>query len=200
MNRPQSFLSIFIATIPAHLSFGKTGNKKRANCFATLLQSESIGAIPHLFERLFLISWENNRDCHITMPLSLKTIEVQIKGDRWNKRFRMVQVYCWKAMLRVLPAPFKPVNHPDLLQDRFEEGGKTRNVAIQLVLQECCKTSCMFFGAHISLPLLCQMKANSTGVECSRTLSKLIKREIRYFHVVVTRWRQRNVQKRLMHH
>ena len=33
-------------------------------------------AIPHLFERLFLISWKNNRDCHITMPLSLKTMEV----------------------------------------------------------------------------------------------------------------------------
>ena len=47
-------------------------------------------AIPHPFERLFLISWENNRDCHITMPLSLKTMEVQIKGDQWNKRFRTV--------------------------------------------------------------------------------------------------------------
>ena len=50
-------------------------------------------AIPHLFERLFLISWENNRDCHITMPLSLKTMEVKIKGDHWNRRFRIVQVY-----------------------------------------------------------------------------------------------------------
>ena len=38
------------------------------------------GAIPDLFERLFVISWENNGDCHITVPLSLKTIEVQIKG------------------------------------------------------------------------------------------------------------------------
>ena len=35
-----------------------------------------------LFEGLFLISWEDNRDCHITMPLSLKTMEVQIKGDQ----------------------------------------------------------------------------------------------------------------------
>ena len=50
-------------------------------------------AILHLFERLFLISWENSRDCHITMPLSLKTMEVQIKGDHWNKRFITVQVY-----------------------------------------------------------------------------------------------------------
>ena len=39
-------------------------------------------AIPHLFEILFLISWENNRDCHITMPQSLKTMEMQIKGDQ----------------------------------------------------------------------------------------------------------------------
>ena len=40
------------------------------------------GGDPHLFERLFVICWENNRDCHITMPLSLKTMEVQIKGDQ----------------------------------------------------------------------------------------------------------------------
>ena len=30
----------------------------------------------HLFERLFVIGWENNKDCDITMPLSLKTMEV----------------------------------------------------------------------------------------------------------------------------
>ena len=39
-------------------------------------------ATPHLLERLFLISWKNNRDCHITILLSLKTMEVQIKGDQ----------------------------------------------------------------------------------------------------------------------
>ena len=57
-------------------------------------------AIPHLFERSFLISWENNRDCHITMPLSLKTMEMQIKGDQWNKRFRTVQVYCLFLLIK----------------------------------------------------------------------------------------------------
>ena len=30
------------------------------------------------------------------MRLSLKTMEVQIKGDQWNKRFGTVQVY-WKV-------------------------------------------------------------------------------------------------------
>ena len=45
----------------------------------------------------------------------------------------------------------------------------------------------MFFDAHFSVPLFCQMKAISTGVECLRTLSKLIQREIRHFHVVVVR-------------
>ena len=39
-------------------------------------------------------------------------------------------------MLRVLPATLKPVNtEPDLLQHRFDVGGKTRNIAIQLLLQ-----------------------------------------------------------------
>ena len=28
------------------------------------------------------------------MPLSMKTMEVQIKGDQWNKRFRTMQFYC----------------------------------------------------------------------------------------------------------
>jgi len=36
-------------------------------------------AIPHLFERLFLISWE--KVVTIIMTLSLKTMEVQIKED-----------------------------------------------------------------------------------------------------------------------
>ena len=31
-------------------------------------------------------------------------------------------------------------------------GGKTRNIAIQLVLQQCCKTSCTFFVARFSVP------------------------------------------------
>ena len=30
------------------------------------------------------------------MPLSLETMEVQLKGDQWNKRFRTVQVYSQK--------------------------------------------------------------------------------------------------------
>ena len=66
-------------------------------------------AIPHLFERLFLISWENNRDCHITMPLSLKTMEVQIKGDQWNKRFKTVQVY-WTSCRSCWPRGFGALN------------------------------------------------------------------------------------------
>ena len=52
------------------------------SCLSLLLALQEKRAIPHLFERLFLISWENNRDCHITMPLSLKTMKVQIKEDQ----------------------------------------------------------------------------------------------------------------------
>ena len=57
------------------------------------------GGIPHLFERLFLFIWENNRDCHITVPLSLKTMEMQIERDQWNKRFRTVKFYCYPVWL-----------------------------------------------------------------------------------------------------
>ena len=44
------------------------------------------GAIPHLFERLFLISWENNRGCH-NAPIP------ENNGSADYKRFRTVQVY-----------------------------------------------------------------------------------------------------------
>ena len=47
---------------------------------------EDVKGDPALIWKIVLISRENNRDCHQTM-------EVQIKGDQWNKRFRTVQVY-----------------------------------------------------------------------------------------------------------
>ena len=65
-----------------------------------------MGAIPHLFEILFLIIWGNNRDCHITMPLSMKTMEVQIKGDseirglercRSTARGRLIKCQGWRG-------------------------------------------------------------------------------------------------------
>ena len=39
------------------------------------------------------LAGKTNSDCHITMVLSLKTMEVQIKVGLWNKRVRTVQVY-----------------------------------------------------------------------------------------------------------
>ena len=54
-----------------------------SNRFAVMLEKRLhvvCWAIPHLFERLFLISWENNRDCHITIPLSRKQWKYRLKG------------------------------------------------------------------------------------------------------------------------
>ena len=58
----------------------------------------------------------------------------------------------------------------------------------------------------ISTCLLCQMQANSSGAEFLSTISSLIacfcpsqKVIIRHFHMVVVQWRQRNVQKSVMH-
>ena len=47
----------------------------------------------------------------------------------------------------------KPVLQHIRLLTGFNVGGKTHNIAIQLVLQQCCKTSCTFFVARFSVPL-----------------------------------------------
>ena len=68
----------------ADLRYGKTGNKKRATCFATLLENEL------------------NSDV---------------------ARFITIVRTCLAT----------------------RKGGKTRNIPLQLVLRQCCKTSCTFF-------------------------------------------------------
>ena len=57
----------------------------------------------------------------------------------------------------------KPVlQQISLIVNRFDVGGKTCNIAVQLVLQQCCKTSCTFFRTsnyHASTkPRLCPKK------------------------------------------
>ena len=56
--------------------------KKKQTYFLFLSLTLDTGGDLHLFERMSVIRWENNRDCDITMPLSLKTMEVQIKRDQ----------------------------------------------------------------------------------------------------------------------
>ena len=48
----------------------------------------------------------------------------------------------------------KPVLQQIRLLTGLTVGGKTRNIAFQLVLQQCCKTSCTFFVARFSVPLI----------------------------------------------
>ena len=55
----------------------------------------------------------------------------------------------------VLLPTFKPVlkkKQTDLLQDGFYVGGKMRNTAFQLVMLQCCKTSCTLFVARFTVP------------------------------------------------
>ena len=51
----------------------------------------------------------------------------------------------------------KPVLQQIRLLTGLSVGGKTRNIAVQLVLQQCCQTSCTFFVAHFSVPLVLQI-------------------------------------------
>ena len=83
-----------------HLRYGKTGNKKRATCLATLLQNKL------------------NRDV-----------------ARFTKHI-------------------KPVLQQIRLLTGLNVSGKTRNIAIQLVFQQCYKTSCTFFVARFSVHLI----------------------------------------------
>ena len=48
----------------------------------------------------------------------------------------------------------EPVLHQVRLLTGLNVGGKTCNVAFQLVLQQCCKRSCIFFVARFSVPLV----------------------------------------------
>ena len=89
--------------VSATLKVRKTGNKKHATCFATLLQNELQSNVAH-FATLFKYFLHQNR---VLTGLNV--------------------------------------------------GGKTCNIAFQLVLQHCCKTNCMFFVARFSVPLTAQL-------------------------------------------
>ena len=47
----------------------------------------------------------------------------------------------------------KPVLQQIRLLTGLNVGGETRSIAIQLVLQQCCKTNCTFFVARFAVPL-----------------------------------------------
>ena len=83
------------------LRCSKTGDKKRATSFVTLLQNE-------LNSDVARFTTHDKKPCNLI---------------------------CFKTGLNV--------------------GGKTRNIAIQLVSQKCCKTSCTFFVARFTVPLVC---------------------------------------------
>ena len=89
--------------VSATLKVLKTGNKKHATCFATLLQNELQSNVA---------------------------------------RFATLIKYFL---------------HQNRLLTGLNVGGKTCNIAFQLVLQHCCKTNCMFFVARFSVPLTAQL-------------------------------------------
>jgi len=65
-------------------------------------------------------------------------------------------------MLRVLAPMLKRVLQQIRLQGFFYAGRKTRNIAIQLVMQQCCKISYTFL---FFLPVLPYLTETSDGVE-----------------------------------
>ena len=67
----------------------------------------------------------------------------------------MCNLFCklLQLLLSCLLPTFKLVNNLICCKTGLNVVGKTRNIAIQLVLQQCCKTSGMFFVAYFLVPL-----------------------------------------------
>ena len=82
---------------------------------------------------------------------------VLIYGKTGNKK----HVTCFATLLQNelnsgvarFTTHIKPVLQQIWLITGLNMGCKTRNIAIELVLQQCCKTSCKFFVARFSVPL-----------------------------------------------
>ena len=49
-----------------------------------------------------------------------------------------------KSDVARFPTHVQTCQQPEWVQDMFDEGGKTLNVALQLVLQQCCKQVARF--------------------------------------------------------
>ena len=112
---------LFNDILIGYLKNGKTGNKKRAICFATWLQNEL-----------------NSDVARFT------TYE--------NKPYNLISCKTGSNM-----------------------GVKTRNIATQLGLQQCCKTSCTFFVARFTaaLVLFCVVSLVFKLLFSSRTMKIL---------------------------
>ena len=83
---------------------------------------------------------------------------------------------------------------PDLLQDRFDVGGKTCSIAIELVLLQCCKTSCTFFVVCFSVPLV-KSTTVTTTFHTSKTVNGLLDLEKFYTPSTSRRGKERTISR-----
>ena len=91
------------------------------------------------------------------MDISLENLFVDIGTYRGNKNYAtclttLLQNELNKDVTR-FTTHIKPVLQQIRVLTGLNVGGKMRNIAIQLVLRQCCKTSCTFFAARFSVPL-----------------------------------------------
>ena len=70
----------------------------------------------------------------------------------FNHLKRIDHLTSWIARAFYYPRLNLFLKQPDLLQDGFYVGGKMRNIAFQLVMLQCCKTSCTLFVARFTVP------------------------------------------------
>ena len=101
--------------------------------------------------------WEFSHCCHL-YKAAIKCLTHIRCGKTGNKKHATCHVTMLQNELNNNVVRFTTYIKPVLQQIRLltglNAGGKTRNITLQLVLQQCCMASCMFFVARFSAPLV----------------------------------------------
>ena len=121
------------------LSYSNACNKKRATCFATLLQNELYKGYP---EYQAFLRGQGRGD--FRSPFFASIFPLFPRNDWYSGYISDVERFT--ADVRTCLTTIR-------LQGFFFFCGKTSNIAIQLVLQQCCKTSCTFLVAYLTVHL-----------------------------------------------
>ena len=74
-------------------------------------------------------------------PSRLRRSLARSRETRFTRRNRRA---CLQAISQLSVTTFRNLQQPDILQEVLNMGGKTRNIAVPLILRQCCKTSCTF--------------------------------------------------------
>ena len=77
-------------------------------------------------------------------------LRFKVRKKRATKSMQLVLQHCYKASRKEMFRVLQPTSNLSCNKSSLNDGGKTRNIALRLVLQQCCQTSYMFFVARFT--------------------------------------------------